>query len=127
MSEIGKEMDTKRLLIQLLKKHKEEYLEVAFKSTGLFQGPINAVSLSAKIPVSRAGRYIGHSNTYDTGLEVRCMYHFSYQEVSEGYVKLKVKKFEHCYDSKGGFVGIECWYQSMIEMTSILVAENFSN
>ena len=47
MSEIEKEIGPNRLLKQLVKKHEKEYLEVAFKRTGLCHGIIDAVGLAA--------------------------------------------------------------------------------
>ena len=48
------------------------------------------------------------------------------KKFSEGFVKPKTKKFEHQYDSNGDIVSIECWYQSVTEMTSMLVGEKLT-
>ena len=41
-------------------------------------------------------------------------------------MKPKTKKFEHQYNSNGDIFSIECWYQSVTEMTSMLVGEKLA-
>ena len=48
------------------------------------------------------------------------------KKFSEGHVTTKTKKFDHQYDSNGEIVSVECMYQSVQEMTCIMVASKLT-
>jgi len=118
----------KRLLHKVAREFPDQYMEVG-QEKGLNLGIIDAVSLAAW--------------QEDTGIKdwqmVRSLKHLRHnlkgkvsvpfihtKKFSEGYVKPKVKKFEHQYEKSGEIVSIECWYQDVDKMSALLIGEKLT-
>ena len=119
-----------RLLKEMAKNYKKEFMEVVQAKGFKFDvGKLDAFSLAAcqedtgikdwQMLVSL--KHLRH------GLKGTVSVPFLHtKKFSEGHVTTKTKKFDHQYDSNGEIVSVECMYQSVQEMTCVVVASKLT-